>query len=413
MAATADVETVVVGAGPAGVAAALTLHRAGHGVLLVDKATFPRDKTCGDGLTTLALRELDALGLDPAHVGSWTPVHRTLLHSPSGRIVTLPLPDGPGTYAAIARRLDLDAALVALAEAEGVRVEQGVTLTEATSHADRIELDLGRLGVVTARWTVGADGMWSPLRRALGIDGLGYRGEWHAFRQYFRGTGPEARDLHVWFEPDLVPGYVWSFPLGDGATNVGFGVLRGARLDGKALARLWPQLLERPTIRRVLGADAEPESPHRAWPIPAGIRGATLSRGRALFVGDAARAPDVLTGEGIGQALVTGRLAAATLIGDGRSDMEQTAVAARYSAAVHEELSADHRMASILTTVMSNRTRAELAIRTVGLTEWNRRNFGRWLFEDSPRGIALMPRRWHRGALSGPPAFLRATTQHN
>lgn len=401
------IDVVVVGAGPAGIAAALTLHRAGSNVVVIDKASFPRAKTCGDGLTTLALRELEQLGLDPDDVESWIDVRRMLLHSPSRHVVTLPLPEGPGTYAAIARRVDLDAALVALARAEGVTVLDGIALLGAASGPEAIDLTVRGHEPMRARWAIGADGMWSPLRKALGLHEPTYRGEWHAFRQYFRDTAPGSRDLHVWFEPDLLPGYAWSFPLPDGGANVGFGVMRGHHLDGKALARLWPDLLERPPIRRVLGSSATPEGPHRAWPIPAGIDAATLGGGRALFVGDAARAADVMTGEGIGQALVTGRLAADAIVRGGRSRPD--AVVASYSRAVRRELGADHRTAATLTTVLARRWGAEAAIRAVGASGWTRRNFARWLFEDSPRGIALTPSRWRRGALSGPAAFVERT----
>ncbi len=399
------VEVAVVGAGPAGIAAALTLHAMGHtDVLVVDKATFPRDKTCGDGLTTLALRELERLGLRPGDVASWTEVSRTFIHAPSGHIVTLPFPTGAGSYAAIARRLDLDAALVDLARSRGVEVVDGAALQGAVDHGDRIDLDVEGLGVVAAQWVVGADGMWSPLRRALGANEPGYRGEWHAFRQYFRDVAPGARDLHVWFEPDLLPGYAWSFPLVGGRANVGFGVIRGAHLDGKALARLWPELLDRPAIRRVLGAHARPEAPHTAWPIPASVDKATLHAGRALFVGDAARACDLMTGEGIGQALLTGRLAAEAIALPGAA----AGPGAHYADAVHHELDADHRTAALLNRALSNRRITDASIRVVGTSQWTRRHFGRWLFEDSPRGLALTPRRWRKGALSGPPAFVDA-----
>ena len=69
--------------------------------------------------------------------------------------------------------------------------------------------------------------MWSPVRKGLGLGETGYLGEWHGFRQYARNvSGPAAHQLYVWFEPDLVPGYAWSFPLPDGRANIGFGVLR-------------------------------------------------------------------------------------------------------------------------------------------------------------------------------------------
>ncbi len=82
---------LIIGAGPAGTAAAITLARAGRRVVVVDKAVFPRNKCCGDGLTTLALRELEPLGLRPEHVPGWQTVHEVWLRSPSGREVCLPL----------------------------------------------------------------------------------------------------------------------------------------------------------------------------------------------------------------------------------------------------------------------------------------------------------------------------------
>ena len=85
-------DVLVVGAGPAGAAAAITLARAGRDVTLIDKAGFPRDKCCGDGLTTLALRELEGLGFDPSMVDDWQVVDGAVLRSPSGREVVVPLP---------------------------------------------------------------------------------------------------------------------------------------------------------------------------------------------------------------------------------------------------------------------------------------------------------------------------------
>src|SRR6476646_9228720 len=83
-------DVLVVGAGPAGVAAAITAQQQGMSVACLDRATFPRDKTCGDGLTASALRLLEDLGLDPGAVPGWEPVAGVVLRSPSGRVVDLP-----------------------------------------------------------------------------------------------------------------------------------------------------------------------------------------------------------------------------------------------------------------------------------------------------------------------------------
>src|SRR5439155_3178314 len=99
---TADV--AVVGGGPGGCAAAITLARAGRDVVLVDKARFPRDKCCGDGLTAGALRRLAALGLRPETVPSWQVVDDVWIRSPSGRTACFGLPLNQGMFAAVARR---------------------------------------------------------------------------------------------------------------------------------------------------------------------------------------------------------------------------------------------------------------------------------------------------------------------
>src|SRR3954470_2259741 len=143
-------DVAVVGGGPAGVAAAIVLARAGRDVVLVDKARFPRDKCCGDGLTTGALRRLEVLGLRPEAVPSWQVVEDVWIRSPSGRTVPFGLPRGAGQYAAVARRADLDAALLDLARSAGVKVHDGHALTGATAAADTVRLEVDGIGHLEA-----------------------------------------------------------------------------------------------------------------------------------------------------------------------------------------------------------------------------------------------------------------------
>lgn len=397
----------MVGSGPAGIAAAIELQRAGRHVEVIDKATFPRDKCCGDGLTTLALRELEHLGFRPESVPLFQRVDGATLRSPSGRIVEVPLPVGRGLFAAVTPRLVLDAALVDLASAAGVKVQQGHGVIDASLNDDHVTIEVEGIGPITASHVVAADGMWSPTRKALGLNVDGYLGEWHAFRQYVNGvTGPASERLIVWFDHDFLPGYAWSFPLPDGRANVGFGILRDFGRRTQEMKAMWAGFFDRPHVAEALGPGASPEGRHLAWPIPARVDRATLARGRVMFVGDAAAATDVMTGEGIGQALLTGRLAAEAIIAAGPMPTaagERETAGERYAADVRRELVADHRMSVRLGRVLEHRRGANAAMAILAHSGgWGRRNFARWMFEDEPRAIAVTPRRWHRAFLKRP-----------
>ena len=192
-----DADVVVVGGGPAGATAAFALARAGRDVMLVDKARFPRDKCCGDGLTAAALRELEDLGVRPESIPGWQVVHEARVCSPTGHMVRLPLPRDQGVFAAVAPRAALDAAVLDAARAAGAKVHDGHGVLSAAVSSDAVELDVDGLGRVRAPFVIGADGAWSPLRRYLGAHVPGYLGDWNAFRQYFTNVGPDANALWV------------------------------------------------------------------------------------------------------------------------------------------------------------------------------------------------------------------------
>ena len=384
-------------------ACAATLHAAGHEVTVVDKAIFPRDKCCGDGLTTNALRILEKLNFDPSRVADWHVCDQVEMHSPSGRTIDLPLPDNGGTFAAIAPREQLDHALVMHARDMGITVLEGHAFVSLPiNDTNRVTAEIEGLGTVAADFLIAADGMWSPVRKSLGLSSPGYLGEWHAFRQYFGNvSGKDAGKLHIWFDGDLLPGYAWSFPLPGNRVNFGFCILRTANRSTKFMNDTWRDLLTRPHIVDVLGPNVIPEDRHTAWPIPARVDTAVRSSGRVLFIGDAVCATDTLTGEGIGQALETGIAAAESII----RGTNPTQVRKLYSQRIDRALLADHRMSVALSRIMTSPRTARIVLALVATNNWTRRHFVRWMFEDEPRAIVFTPRRWHRKFLARPGAY--------
>ena len=122
-----------------------------------------------------------------------------------------------------------------------------------------------------------------------------------------------------------------------------------------------------------------------------------------LIDGDAAMATDTMTGEGIGQALLTGRLAAEAIVRAGalRPGLARDV----YERDVRHHLLADHRMSAALSRVLRSERGTRGALRLADSSDWTRRNFARWMFEDEPRAVAVTPSRWHRQFLHRPGAY--------
>jgi menaquinone-9 beta-reductase len=400
-------DAIVIGAGPAGCAAAISLAQTGRSVALCDKARFPRDKTCGDGLTTGALRRLESLGLDEITVSSFRRVDALAVRAPSGRQVLLPFRRGPGMFAAVARRFELDAALVARARSVGANVFENARFQSLRPEGDdslRVRLDGNE--ELRGHYIVGADGAWSEVRRAVvGPTAADRRPEWMAWRGYEHGTDRErTAPMWVWFARDLLPGYAWSFPLADGSVNVGVATVG---LTGKRLADSWRSTLDSPFFRSLGTTGAALEAPARAWPIPArlDLAGLTELGGRLLFVGDAAGAADPFTGEGIGQALQTGSAAADAIIRFGTASSAR--VAERYSEAIAASLAKDHQIARACRLLFRRAIGADVALLLTDSSAFARRNMARWLFEDYPRAVIAEPSQWGEARRAHPGAYAR------
>jgi menaquinone-9 beta-reductase len=286
-------DVAVVGAGPAGAAAAIAARRAGAQVVLLDAADFPRDKACGDGIAPYALDVLDRLGV-PSPVDGFPPVPVLRLVSPRGAVVARPA-DRPAYT--VPRRV-FDHRLVTAAVAAGAELRRH-RVRRVEVREDLVVLD----GVLAARVVIGADGAGSVVRRGLGFpanpDGhvaLAIRG--------YAPAPPGAPEQRIVTSGRHWPAYAWSFPIGDGRANVGYGeVLRGQPVTREHLLDRLAALLPDVDIDAVAG--------RRAHHLPLSTRRPAPGRGRVLLAGDALSLVNPFTGEGIFYAVLSGALAGA------------------------------------------------------------------------------------------------------
>jgi len=325
---------LVIGAGPAGAAAALALCARGIEVCVVDRARFPRDKTCGDALSSRACALLAAIGIDPAAlVQGQGAVRRGVVRFPDGTRLARSY-DAPGR---IVPRRRLDAALHDAAAAAGARLfdETAVTSLERTA--------TGRFVATGPRlhWeadtVIAADGPGSVAWRASGRAYPRARALGFAATRYLEGVRPSADDdaaVH-WLETDLPGGYGWAFPAVDGRTNAGVWVRADAHDPrGAPLRTLFDRFLGRHPERF---AGARAVSPVRVWPLPLAPAPWPRAEPGLLFVGDAAALADPLTGEGIWQALRSGQIAAEAVAADPGDEAGRRRAAERYERACARE----------------------------------------------------------------------------
>jgi geranylgeranyl reductase family protein len=375
---------VVVGGGPAGSACGHWLAEAGHDVVVVEKKQFPREKTCGDGLTPRAVRQLEDMGLGGVLSGQ----HRFegLRSIAFGKTLELEWPATPGfpRYGYVITRHDLDQMVAERAEKAGATVWQATEAIAPIVEGGRVRGALvQRKGAepqeVRGRYVVVADGALSRFGRALGTA----RDKSYPLGMAIRGYYRSPRHDEPWIESHLdvrdakgkvLPGYGWIFPLGDGRVNVGVGLLSTFR-DYKAVNT--SRLMEAFVHHAPASWDIRPETscgPPTGGKLPMGLSvGPRTGRGW-LLAGDAGAMINPFNGEGIAYAYETGRYAAEAISTALAADADDGAAMSAYEARLQAEYGLYFKVARAFVRVIGHpllmRALVDTGMRSRTVMEW-------------------------------------------
>ena len=318
-------DVCVIGGGPAGSTTAGLLARKGLSVALVDRARFPRDKTCGDGITPRGARVLQRIGmLDAvAREGFLCRGLEVRGHGIDDEPIEFSLPFSSGAVGEpsdliVLPRFALDQLLLSHAMKSGPALFEDTKAVGVESHPGHARVLLDEGEPIDASLVVLATGAESQLLRACGILASKPPVE-HAARAYFDGVEGLTDRVVLFFDGVDLPGYGWIFPTSATSANIGCGVFAQSAVEGGKAVRPMPQaqrleqlLATHPLLVRML-ARATRRGPVRAYPLRTDFHRDFAGRGRMIVVGEAAGLVNPITGEGIDYALESAEFVAASI----------------------------------------------------------------------------------------------------
>lgn len=371
----------MVGAGPAGAAAAATLAARGYEVLLLDEKAFPREKVCGEGLLSDAVAALRRLGVWEEVQQAGHSLRLLSVFSPS-RIEV----EAKSEYLTL-RRDELDSILAHHAVARGAVFAEGrAAALEPCGEGVRVSLVGPEPVQVNARTAVLATGPKLALLKQLDMAPSEARPQALAVRCRVRSSFPLNR-LVASYDRSVLPGYAWIFPLGEGEFNLGCGFFRGGLRRRPNLAAAFRDFSREFPVARELLAQGEIVSPLTGAQLRCGLPDVSRARrGPVLAAGEAVGATLPFTGEGIGKALETGELAARAI--DAALSAGDGELLARYPQTLRQELGRKYIGYRVAERWLSSRWLADyLARRVRGSRHLRRAAMGILMGASDPREI--------------------------
>lgn len=335
-------DVAIVGAGPAGTASAIKLAQSGLQVALLDKATFPRDKTCGDALSVDVINQLKMLspGLakDFETLENKIPSYGVKIFSPDHNYIDIPFIYKNGKSCGyISPRFHFDNLLFQHAKQySNIVVCENCFVTSVDIEKDKAILQTSQ-GIFTGRMVVGADGAHSIISKHLGEIKVEKEHYSAGLRIYYEGVSGFHEDgyIELHFFKDILPGYLWIFPLTGNKANVGIGMLSSEVSKKKVnLKETLQQLLKTHPHLKERFTNAKPLETIKGYGLPLGSKKRKLSGERFLLTGDAAGLIDPFSGEGIANAIRSGRVAAEHII----TCVEQKNFSAAFNKAYDKEI---------------------------------------------------------------------------
>ena len=315
-------DVIIVGAGPAGAATATSLQNSGLSVALLDRAVFPRDKICGDALSVDVVNQLKILSpLLSKEFDSFDkkiPSYGVRMFSPDGNHIDIPFYyKGQKASGYISQRMDFDHLLIRhLTRVSNVTVFEGYEVLSVKCNEEIVQVKTNH-GTLTSAMVVGADGAHSIVGKELQRTTMEKEHYSAGLRVYYEGvTSFHAENfIELHFFKDILPGYLWIFPLPNNRANVGIGVLSSVVSSRKINLRdALQNLLKTDDRFKERFRSANALETVKGFGLPLGSRQQKLSGNRFLLTGDAASLIDPFSGEGIANAIRSGRVAASHII---------------------------------------------------------------------------------------------------